>query len=79
MNVTYDRESDVLYIRLDPAPREVANETFEKDPFFVVFDIDGDDRIAGIEILDASKRVNLDELAPFLRGDTAAAGVAADR
>lgn len=34
MKVTYNKETGTLYIRLNPAPRELANETFEKDPFF---------------------------------------------
>jgi hypothetical protein len=32
-----------------------------------VFDIDGDDRLASIDILDASTHVNLQSLLPFTR------------
>jgi len=59
MWIRYDEETDILHIRLDSSAEQFRNEVHSDDLFEVVFDIDGEDRIAGIDILDASKRVNL--------------------
>lgn len=64
MWIRYDPDSDILTIRLDPAETQFRNESYADDTFEVIFDVDGDDRIAGIDILDASKRVNLSALLP---------------
>ncbi|MGI8926967.1 MAG: DUF2283 domain-containing protein [Tepidiformaceae bacterium] len=75
MWIEYDRERDVLYIRLDATQSQFRNALFSEDEFDVVFDTDGDDRIAGIEILDAAKRVNLKELLAVEVRDAAPASV----
>lgn len=62
MQITYYSEHDLLYIRLISEDKPVRNERFDED---IVFDLDGDDRIVGIEILDASTRVKLAELLPI--------------
>ena len=59
MKITYHEKHDLLYIRLDETPQQVTNRQVNED---VVLDLGADDRIVGIEILDASKRLRLDQL-----------------
>lgn len=65
MWIRYSPDTDILTIRLDPGEDQFRNDYYASDTAEVVFDIDGDDRIAGIDILDASKCVNLQALLPF--------------
>jgi uncharacterized protein YuzE len=51
----------LLYLRLDDRKQQVVNKRVSDD---VVLDIGEDDRIVGIEILDASKHLNLEKLLP---------------
>ena len=59
MNITYHRESDLLYISLDPTANEVVCQAPAEG---IVVELGQHDRIVGIEILDASKRVDLSAL-----------------
>jgi uncharacterized protein YuzE len=61
MNITYNDKTDLLYIRLDDKKQDVINKRVSED---IVLDIGENDRIIGIEILDASKHVSLDRLLP---------------
>jgi uncharacterized protein YuzE len=61
MQVTYNSKTDLLYIRLDERKPKVINRRLSDD---VVLDIGRNDRIVGIEILDASKSLNLEKLLP---------------
>lgn len=61
MQIQYKAKTDLLYIRLDERKQQVVNRRVSED---VVLDIGEDDRIIGIEILDASKRLNLEGLLP---------------
>ncbi len=61
MNIIYNDKIDLLYIRLDDKRQEVINRRISED---IVLDIGEGDRIVGIEILDASKRLNLERLLP---------------
>jgi uncharacterized protein YuzE len=61
MHVSYNDKTDLLYIRLDDRRQEVINRRVSDD---VVLDIGEGDKIIGIEILDASKHINLDRLLP---------------
>jgi uncharacterized protein YuzE len=58
MTITYHEKHDLLYICLDEGPKQVTNVRVDED---IVLDVDEDDRIVGIEILDASRRVKLDQ------------------
>ena len=58
MKITYHEKHDLLYIRLDEAPQLVTNRRVNED---VVLDLGADERIVGIEILDASKRLRIDQ------------------
>jgi uncharacterized protein YuzE len=61
MNVVYNDKTDLLYIRLDDRKQDVINKRVSED---IVIDIGENNRIIGIEILDASKHVSLDRLLP---------------
>ena len=62
MQIHYDSKGDLLYIRLDEATQETMNRRVSED---IVLDIGENERIVGIEILDASKRINLKTLLPI--------------
>ena len=61
MEILYNTKTDLLYIRLDEQKQEVVNRRPSED---IVLDIGKDNRIVGIEILDASKHLNLETLLP---------------
>ena len=61
MNIVYNDKTDLLYIRFDDRKQDVINKRVSDD---IVLDIGDNDRIVGIEILDASKHVTLDRLLP---------------
>lgn len=61
MQIIYNPKSDVLYIRLDELKQDVINQRVSED---VVLDMGSEDRIVGIEIMDASHRVDLKNIFP---------------
>ncbi len=61
MDIIYKDKIDLLYIRLDDRKQDVINKRITED---IVLDIGEDEKIVGIEILDASKHVSLDKLLP---------------
>lgn len=61
MQIVYNPKPDVLYIRLDEITQDVINQRVSED---VTLDIGREDRIIGIEILDASLRLNLKNIFP---------------
>jgi uncharacterized protein YuzE len=62
VKVFYDDLADLLYIRLDEKKQNIVNKRVSED---VVLDIGEDERIIGIEILDASVNVKLENLLPI--------------
>lgn len=56
MQITYSAKTDLLYIRLDDRKQSVINKRVSED---IVLDVGEQDKIIGIEILDASERLNL--------------------
>ena len=62
MNILYNDKTDLLYIRLDDRKQDVINRRVSED---IVLDIGKGERVIGIEILDASKHVNLEKLLPI--------------
>lgn len=54
-----DDETDLLYIRFDERKQQVMNKRVRED---VVLDIGDEHKIVGIEVLDASKHINLEAL-----------------
>ena len=61
MKILYNDKTDLLYIRLDEREQQVINKRVTED---IVLDIGEGNRIIGIEILDASKHLNLGQLLP---------------
>jgi uncharacterized protein YuzE len=61
MVILYNTKTDLLYIRLDDKKQHVINKRLSDD---IVLDLGESDRIVGVEILDASKHLNLDRLLP---------------
>lgn len=61
MNIVYNDKTDLLYIRLDDRKQDVINKRVSED---IVLDVGENEKIIGIEILDASKHVALDKLLP---------------
>lgn len=60
MQIVYNAKTDLLYLRLDDQ-KQVINERLSED---IVLDMGKDNRIVGIEILNASKHLNLERLLP---------------
>jgi len=61
MEIRYNTKTDLLYFRLDDQEQRVINKRVSED---IVLDVGEDDRIIGIEIIDASKHLNLEKLLP---------------
>jgi uncharacterized protein YuzE len=62
MQILYDSKTDLLYLRLDERKQQIINKRLSED---IVLDIGEDDKIVGIEIIDASKHLNLETLLPL--------------
>jgi uncharacterized protein YuzE len=61
MQIHYNAKKDLLYIRLDERKQEVINRRPSED---IVLDIGEGDRLVGIEIMDASKHLEVESLLP---------------
>ncbi len=61
MRVIYNPNSDLLYLRLDDRKQQVINRRVDES---VVLDLGDDQKIVGIEVLDASKHLSLEKLLP---------------
>ena len=62
MTIHYDSKTDLLYLRLESSEQEITNKRVTDD---IVLDLGANDKIIGIEIMDASKHVNLEKLMPI--------------
>jgi uncharacterized protein YuzE len=62
MNILYNDKTDLLYIRFDDKRQNVVNRRVSED---IVLDIGEDDRIVGIEIIDASRNLAFEKLLPI--------------
>jgi uncharacterized protein YuzE len=62
MTISYDSKTDLLYLRLDQNEHTLTNRRVSED---VVLDIDEKGKIAGIEIMDASRNIELDTILPI--------------
>ncbi len=71
MTVFYNDKADLLYLRLDDKKQEVTNRRVSED---IVLDIGEGERIVAIEILAASKHLNLAKLLPGEYGDGGGSG-----
>ncbi len=63
MKITYDPEVDALYIYLCRDVRLPETRQVDED---IYLDFDEEDRLVGIEVLDASKRLDLSALLPVV-------------
>ena len=61
MQIHYDSKADLLYLRLEPTKQPLTNIQVTDD---IVLDMGEGDKIIGIEILDASKHLNLEKVLP---------------
>jgi len=62
MNITYNDRTDLLYIRFDDITQDVVNKRISED---IVLDMGENDRIVGIEIMDASRHLPLEKILPI--------------
>ena len=65
MQILYNDKADLLYLRFDDQTQKVVNKRLSDD---IVLDLGEDDRIVGIEFLDASRHLNLERLLPVSYG-----------
>jgi len=63
MQISYDAATDLLYFRFDDRKQEIINKRVSDD---VVLDLGADDKIVGIEILDASTHLDLAKVLPVM-------------
>ena len=61
MQILYNANTDLLYLRLDDRKQTVINQRLAED---IVLDIGEGEKIVGIEILDASSHLSLERLLP---------------
>ena len=61
MNIAYNDKTDLLYIRLDDRKQDAINKRVSDD---IVIDLGENDKIIGIEIMDASRHVSLEKILP---------------
>ncbi|TET98003.1 MAG: DUF2283 domain-containing protein [Dehalococcoidia bacterium] len=61
MKITYDSKYDVLYLKFTDESPQVVTQRVNED---VGVDFDADGRIVGIEVLSASKYLDLGSLLP---------------
>lgn len=61
MQIHYDAATDLLYLRFDDRKQEVFNKRVSED---VVLDLGEDDKIVGIEFIDASRHLDLSRVLP---------------
>jgi len=62
MNVQYDREADAVYLRLSEDTPDGVSELAHG----VNLDVTADGHIVGIEVLDASKRLDIKTLLSYV-------------
>ena len=62
MNITYNDKTDLLYIRFDDKRQEIVNKRISEG---IVLDVGENDRIVGIEIIDASRHIPLEKVLPI--------------
>ena len=66
MRITYDSVADASYIYLTDDRKHLETITVEPFGFDLMLDVDEDQRLQGIEVLDASTRLDLRYLRPHI-------------
>ncbi|MGB9595310.1 MAG: DUF2283 domain-containing protein [Candidatus Poribacteria bacterium] len=59
MEIFYNPKTDLLYLRLDDQKQQLMNKRISED---IVLSVGESNKIVGIEIMDASKHLNLEKL-----------------
>ena len=59
LTINYNSQTDLLYLRLEQEDHSITNKRISED---IVLDIGSDNKIIGIEIMDASQHVNLEKV-----------------
>jgi uncharacterized protein YuzE len=74
LRITYDTQVDALYIYLTEKIRAAETREIDGD---IALDFDVEERLVGVEVLEASKRLDLEHLLPFaeLLGQKESAGL----
>ena len=62
MKIIHNNRTDLLYIRLDDRIQNIVNQKITED---ITLSIGEEDKLVGIDILDASKHLTLDKLLPI--------------
>ena len=62
MQITYDSVADLLYLRFDERAQPLVNRRIAED---LVLDVGKGERIVGLEIMNASRRLRLEKLLPI--------------
>ncbi|MCS7152119.1 MAG: DUF2283 domain-containing protein [Endomicrobia bacterium] len=62
MNIFYNDKTDLLYVRFDDEKHEIVNKRVSDD---IVVDIAENGKIIGIEIMNASKVIPLENVLPL--------------
>ncbi|MCA4893541.1 MAG: DUF2283 domain-containing protein [Cytophagales bacterium] len=62
MTIHYNSQTDLLYLRLEQEDHSITDKRISED---IVLDIGSDNKIIGIEIMDASQHVNLEKVMPI--------------
>ena len=62
MKIEYDDKYDMLYIRFDESQQNTINQRLSDN---IVLDIGSDNKIVGIEILEAKEILNLKSILPI--------------
>lgn len=62
MKIEYNDKTDLLYIRFDEVKQEITNLRVSDN---IVLDIGADNKIVGIEILEAMETINLSNVLPI--------------
>lgn len=62
MVIHYDSKTYLLYLRIGSGQSEVTDKRVTED---IVLDMGSDNKIVGLEIMDASKHINLEKLMPI--------------
>ena len=62
MKIEYNDKFDLLYLRFDETTQQVTNQRINEN---IVLDLDKDNKLVGIEILNAMDVINLGSLLPL--------------
>ena len=62
MKIEYNEKTDLLYLRFDNSSQEITNQRINDN---IVLDLGENNKIVGIEIIDATDVINLENIFPL--------------